>query len=65
MNGYDLMKKVREMPLVKEVRAIAISGYASDQDHQKSLASGFDLHLDKPLDVNNLIKIITQLVNNS
>ena len=63
MNGYDLMKKVKEMPLFKEVRAIAISGYASDQDHQKSLASGFDLHIDKPLDVNNLIKIITQLVD--
>ena len=64
MNGYDLMKKVREIPTIKEIKAIAVSGYASDPDRQKSLAAGFDLHLNKPLDVNNLIQIVTQLVSN-
>lgn len=63
MNGYDLIKKVREISETKEIKAIAVSGYASDPDQQKSLAAGFDLHLNKPLDVNNLIQIVTQLVN--
>lgn len=65
MNGYDLIKKVREIPATKKIKAIAISGYVSDGDRQKSLAAGFDLHLNKPLDVNNLIDVVTQLVHNS
>ena len=63
MSGYDLIKEIKEIPVTKGIKAIAVSGYVGDSDRQQSLAAGFDLHLNKPLDVNNLIEVVAQLVN--
>ena len=60
VDGYELIQKIRQLPLEagEKFKAIAISGYASDQDRQKSLTAGFDRHLNKPLDLDLLIEII-------
>lgn len=63
MDGYELIKRVKELTLPQDFRAIAFSAYASERDSQNSLAAGFDLHINKPLDVNQLVKTIAQLVN--
>ena len=60
INGYELIQKIRQLKpnAIKSVKAIAISGYASEQDRQKSLNAGFDCHLDKPLDIALLMSAI-------
>ena len=60
INGYELIRKIRQLKpnAIKSVKAIAISGYASEQDRQKSLNAGFDCHLDKPLDIALLMSAI-------
>ena len=63
MDGYELIKRVRKLALPRDFKAIAFSAYASEQDTQNSLAAGFDLHINKPLDVNHLVKAIAQLAN--
>ncbi|MEO1670674.1 MAG: response regulator [Cyanobacteria bacterium J06631_2] len=65
MDGYELIKRVRELDLSPDFRAIAFSAYASEQDSQKSLDMGFDRHINKPLDVNHLVKIVAQLANDN
>ena len=62
MNGYELIQRVREISSVKDIKAIALTAYASEPDRQKSLAAGFDDHINKPLDVSNFIKVITHLL---
>jgi len=60
VNGYDLIRKIRQLQpdQVRNVKAIAVSGYASEQDRQRSLAAGFDYHLNKPLDIASLMNVI-------
>lgn len=60
MDGYELIKRVRQLSSDQggNVKAIAISGYASEQDQQRSLAAGFDCHLNKPINIEALMKVI-------
>ncbi|AFZ35541.1 multi-sensor hybrid histidine kinase [Stanieria cyanosphaera PCC 7437] len=63
MDGYQLIQRVRELPAEQggNLSAISLSAYTSSIDAQQSLAAGFDLHLNKPLDLNNFLKVVTQL----
>ena len=60
MNGYELIQRIRQLqPNINgNVKAIAISGYVSEQDRQKSISAGFDFHLNKPLDISSLIDAV-------
>ena len=64
MDGYEFIQQVRALPsAIKNVKAIALSGYAYEQDNHNSLTAGFNRHINKPLDIFTLIKIVTQLAN--
>ena len=43
---------------IAKVKAIAMSGYASEQDRHTSLSAGFDLHVNKPFDISSLVAAI-------
>jgi len=58
-SGWDLMSRVREkVPL----KGIALSGFSSDQDHDRSRNSGFSLHIAKPFSFPQLHKAIEELL---
>jgi len=59
-NGWDLMKTLR--PNVA-VPAIAISGFYTEDDRQKSLEAGFTAHLVKPISFSVLKNTIDQLTS--
>ena len=65
MDGYELIEKVKQLSLTRSPMAIALSAYASESDRQKSLAAGFDVHINKPLDVNNFVQIVAQIANSA
>ena len=50
MDGYEMMTELRKRPGLPGLPAIALTGYGRPQDVQKALASGFQAHLDKPVD---------------
>ena len=62
-SGYDLMRRVRALPLDRGARvpAIAFTAYSSNQDRLDSLDAGFQAHLAKPTDPARLIAMITAL----
>ncbi|HEX8181804.1 MAG TPA: response regulator [Pyrinomonadaceae bacterium] len=62
MDGYELLAALRRLPGLARVPAIAISGYAMDEDRARSLRAGFAAHLAKPLDIERLFALIQQLV---
>jgi signal transduction histidine kinase/CheY-like chemotaxis protein len=64
MDGYDLIKTVRhDLGLRPEnLPAIALSGYVAEDDRHRSLSSGFQLHLQKPLDISSLTPTILSLL---
>lgn len=62
MDGYTLLKRLRELPHLRSVPAIALTGYAGRSDADAALAAGYDAHLAKPVDPPELIAAIEQLL---
>lgn len=60
MDGMTLMKKLRQHEELKDTLFIALTGYGQDHEHEAIMTSGFDYHLLKPLDLNDLFKIIAE-----
>ncbi|MBB3240465.1 two-component system CheB/CheR fusion protein [Pseudomonas sp. Tn43] len=61
MNGHELMNALRQLPLAKDVPAIALTGYGASSDIQKARQSGFDQHIGKPVSYDDLIATIENL----
>ncbi len=57
-SGLDLMRRIRQQ---KPMRGIALSGYGSQHDVEKSLEAGFEEHLTKPVDLEQLIAAVHRL----
>ncbi len=50
MSGYDVARRVRMMSGLGALRLVALTGYGTDADRQKTRDAGFDVHLAKPVD---------------
>lgn len=61
MDGNELARSLRTRPETASSLMIAITGYGQDSDRQKSRAAGFDHHLVKPVDLPQLLKILSVL----
>ena len=63
MDGYMLIRQVRTRSPEQggQVVAIALTAYASDYDQQQTLEAGFEHHLAKPIEPDELIKTIAAL----
>ncbi len=59
-DGWELIGRLR---LQRPTKAIAVSGYGTDADVQRSLDAGFLAHLTKPLDLRRLIDTIRQALD--
>ncbi|WP_413275698.1 PAS domain S-box protein [Floridanema evergladense] len=63
MDGYSLMRQVRSLNLTKQLPAIALTAYASEADQKQAITSGFQLHIAKPLELEQLIQAIESLLS--
>ena len=61
VDGYQLLEQLRILPDLADVPAIAISGYASEDDKQRALAVGYLALVPKPVDVELLFSLIQDL----
>jgi len=61
VDGYQLLQQLRIVPGLSEVPAIAISGYASEEDKERALAVGYVALVPKPLDIDVLFGLIHEL----
>ena len=59
MDGYQFARAMRER-LGSGVRLIALTGYGTEADRQRSAEAGFDAHLTKPVDIDRLLALITE-----
>ena len=62
-DGYDLVRQIRQSQEEgQNIPAIALTAYAREQDKQKALKAGFDLHLPKPIEPMQLIQCLSKFV---
>ncbi|WP_249673453.1 CheR family methyltransferase [Pseudomonas abieticivorans] len=58
MDGHQLMHALRQLPTSKHTPSIALTGYGTQADINKSGESGFTRHLGKPVAYDDLIAVI-------
>jgi PAS domain S-box-containing protein len=61
MPGYELAQALRREPRTQDAILIALTGYGRAEDRARSTEAGFDRHLVKPVDVEELRRIIDGL----
>ena len=61
--GYELIQQIRSRPVEAGggVTAIALTSYAGDYDQKQAIAAGFQQHLSKPVDPEQLVKTISAI----
>ena len=62
-DGYSLLRQVRELSqeLGGQIPAAALTAYAREQDRTESYAAGFQRHIAKPVQPEELVSIIAEL----
>ena len=64
-DGYGLIQKIRKIDSASggNIPAIALTAYASIEDIRKAKEAGFNAHIAKPINVDELTKTIRKLVD--
>jgi CheY-like chemotaxis protein len=59
-DGYSLIQKLRKqrLKLAREIPAIALTAYATEDDRARVLSAGFQFHIAKPIEPEILVKSI-------
>ena len=50
MDSYEVARRLRQFPQLKNLRLIAATGYGQNSDRQRTKEVGFDYYLVKPID---------------
>jgi signal transduction histidine kinase/ActR/RegA family two-component response regulator len=58
MSGYDVAKRLRQDANGKNALIVAVSGYGQEEDRRQSKAAGFDHHLVKPINHEELSSLL-------
>ena len=58
MNGYEACNHIRKQPWGQDIRIIALTGWGQAEDRQKSRDAGFNAHLVKPVDLEELKELL-------
>ena len=58
IDGYEVARRLREHPVGRRLRLVALTGYGLPEDRERAMAAGFDLHLVKPVDPQALATLL-------
>ncbi|QIR36460.1 PAS domain S-box protein [Tolypothrix sp. PCC 7910] len=64
MDGYKFIRQIRALPprFNRDIPAIALTAYAGEENQRKILAAGFQAHLAKPIEPQNLLDAIATVI---
>jgi CheY-like chemotaxis protein len=58
LNGYEVARRIRAEPEGRGVFLLAITGWGHPDDVARAKAAGFDEHLTKPVDADNVVRLL-------
>jgi len=59
MDGYQLAAEIRRRLAGRPMRLIAFTGYGGDEDIARATSAGFDAHLTKPVEIEQLLAVLS------
>ena len=59
LNGYEAASRIRQQPWGQAMVLVALTGWGQADDRRKSANAGFDHHLVKPIDMDDLLKLLS------
>jgi len=59
MDGYQVAGALRRLPELQGTLIVALTGYGQESDRQRSARAGFDYHLVKPVDLEELRRLVS------
>jgi CheY-like chemotaxis protein/two-component sensor histidine kinase len=60
MDGFETLKRMRRVPGLERIFAMAMTGYGTQEDKRRTLDAGFDAHLTKPVELDALVSLLNQ-----
>ncbi|HSW04306.1 response regulator [Aquabacterium sp.] len=60
MDGYELARRLRQLPQTRDALLVALTGYGQPADRQRGREAGFDEHLLKPVDAAILGELVAR-----
>ena len=60
MDGHEVARRIREQPWGRTMGLIAVTGWAQDEDRERSMQVGFDHHMAKPVDPAVLLELLAR-----
>jgi PAS domain S-box-containing protein len=59
VDGYDLIRQIRELPANRgrKIPAIALTAYTRVEDRLAALRAGYDMHVPKPVELTELVAV--------
>ena len=60
LDGYQVAEQVRAV-LGTRVFLVALTGFGQDEDRRRALKAGFDAHLVKPVDLEDLSRLLASV----
>jgi signal transduction histidine kinase/ActR/RegA family two-component response regulator len=63
-DGYELIHRVRQRTADKGglIRAVALTALTRETDRNRSLGAGFNMHINKPVDADDLVSALGRLI---
>ena len=58
LDGYEVARRLRGRPWTAGALLVALTGYGQEEDVRRCCESGFDLHLLKPIDPEELRRVL-------
>jgi len=65
MDGYELIRRVREEASAQEIPAIALTAFVRPEDRRRAMLAGYQLHISKPADPDEVLAAIAMLTGRS
>jgi PAS domain S-box-containing protein len=63
MDGYEVARRLRAEPQMAETVLVALTGWGSEEDKQKSKDAGFDFHLTKPIEADAVEAVLARFLS--
>jgi signal transduction histidine kinase/ActR/RegA family two-component response regulator len=61
MSGYDVARALRQDARFANTALIALTGWGSNEDKRKAMSAGFDFHLTKPVNAQDMKQVLQRV----